>query len=139
VNSRRYFFASGLFLALAGCAGSAAGVTPGINGSTAGVAPLSQSPQGLSTQQSHMKATYSSLHLFGRHSAEDGRHPEANLIDVKGTLYGTTSAGGTYDAGTVFSITPSGKEIVLHSFGATRDGANPMARLLNVNGGYESF
>jgi uncharacterized repeat protein (TIGR03803 family) len=81
-----------------------------------------------------MKATYSSLHLFGRHSAEDGRHPEANLIDVKGTLYGTTSAGGTYDAGTVFSITPSGKEIVLHSFGATRDGANPMARLLNVNG-----
>jgi uncharacterized repeat protein (TIGR03803 family) len=30
--------------------------------------------------------------------------PDANLIDVKGTLYGTTFAGGAYGDGTVFAI-----------------------------------
>lgn len=85
-------------------------------------------------QQSLALQKYSSLHLFGRRSAGDGENPEADLIDVTGTLYGTTVAGGSYDYGTVFSITPGGRETVLHSFGATGDGTSPMARLLNVNG-----
>jgi uncharacterized repeat protein (TIGR03803 family) len=59
----------------------------------------------------------------------------AGLIDVSGTLYGTTTGGGATGEGTVFAITPSGTETVLHSFGATQDdGANPYAGLLNVNG-----
>jgi uncharacterized repeat protein (TIGR03803 family) len=70
--------------------------------------------------------------VFGR-SKGDGTYPQADLIDLKGTLYGTTSAGGASGGGTVFSITPSGKETVLHSFGGP-DGAEPMGRLLNVNG-----
>ena len=38
---------------------------------------------------------------------QDGNFPNAGLIDVNGTLYGTTEYGGTLDYGTVFSINPS--------------------------------
>lgn len=44
------------------------------------------------------------LHSFGNGS--DGATPLAGLIDVKGTLYGTTSAGGTNGNGTIFALTP---------------------------------
>ncbi|HLY03089.1 MAG TPA: choice-of-anchor tandem repeat GloVer-containing protein [Candidatus Cybelea sp.] len=64
----------------------------------------------------------------------DGVEPEAGLLNVDGTLYGTTAGGGTNSRGTVFSITLSGVETVLHSFGASGDGANPEAGLINVNG-----
>jgi uncharacterized repeat protein (TIGR03803 family) len=68
-------------------------------------------------------------------SCKDGAYPIAGLIDVKGTLYGTTNIGGANGDGTVFSITPSGKETVLYSFGAgSYDGENPEAALLDVNG-----
>ncbi|HEY1656259.1 MAG TPA: choice-of-anchor tandem repeat GloVer-containing protein [Candidatus Tumulicola sp.] len=40
----------------------------------------------------------------------DGRSPFGGLVDVNGTLYGTTFGGGKHQAGTVFSISPSGKE-----------------------------
>lgn len=42
----------------------------------------------------------------------DGRHPLAELLDVNGTLYGTTVDGGVRSAnchdgcGTVFALTP---------------------------------
>jgi uncharacterized repeat protein (TIGR03803 family) len=36
----------------------------------------------------------------------DGLYPESDLINVKGTLYGTTLYGGTYGDGAVFSIVP---------------------------------
>jgi uncharacterized repeat protein (TIGR03803 family) len=65
----------------------------------------------------------------------DGAAPLDDLIDVNGTLYGTTGGGGTSNAGTVFSIKPSGKEAVLYSFkGGKTDGAHPWAGLTNVNG-----
>lgn len=35
----------------------------------------------------------------------DGANPYAGLIDVKGTLYGTTQGGGAYGYGTVFALT----------------------------------
>ncbi len=77
------------------------------------------------------------LHSFG--DGSDGRAPAAGLIDVKGSLYGTTAYGGTYDAsddlgGTIFSITPSGAERVLHSFGSGSDGRDPVASLIDVKG-----
>jgi len=34
----------------------------------------------------------------------DGANPAASLLDVDGTLFGTTYYGGTYDQGTLFSI-----------------------------------
>jgi uncharacterized repeat protein (TIGR03803 family) len=55
------------------------------------------------------------LYSFG--TGIDGANPEAGLIaDAKGTLYGTTYYGGAQDRGTVFKITPKGKETVLYSF-----------------------
>jgi uncharacterized repeat protein (TIGR03803 family) len=64
----------------------------------------------------------------------DGDYPNAGLVELNGTLYGTTEFGGTSGYGTIFSITKSGKETVLHSFTGNPDGANPQAALINVNG-----
>ena len=71
------------------------------------------------------------LHSFG--GSYDGGDPQAGLIAVNGTLYGTTAGGGAYGGGTVFSIgTGGGNEHVLHSFGSGSDGAQPLAGLLAV-------
>ena len=71
------------------------------------------------------------LHTF---SAEpDGLFPAAALLDVKGTLYGTTESGGV-GGGTVFSITTAGKETVLYTFPEVADGTAPEAGLIAVNG-----
>jgi uncharacterized repeat protein (TIGR03803 family) len=74
------------------------------------------------------------LHSFGH--GTDGMMPARSLIEVKGKLYGTTGFGGTHglDAGTVFSISTSGKEKVLHNFGPSPDGSRPDASLINVGG-----
>ena len=64
----------------------------------------------------------------------DGLDPQAGLINVNGTLYGTTAAGGTKNFGTIFSLTPSGSEHVVYSFTNSPDGENPRADLINVNG-----
>jgi uncharacterized repeat protein (TIGR03803 family) len=58
----------------------------------------------------------------------DGANPQSNLImDRGGNLYGTTNAGGTHGAGTVFELSKNGRETVLYSFAAGTDGANPVA------------
>jgi uncharacterized repeat protein (TIGR03803 family) len=64
----------------------------------------------------------------------DGASPHASLIVVNGTLYGTTSGGGKLDDGTVYSISTTGTERVLHSFGSGPDGYDPVASLINVKG-----
>jgi uncharacterized repeat protein (TIGR03803 family) len=110
--------------------GAAAALLTGCGGSQI---PLSASPQGLGPQQSLAQQAFHIIHPFGR-SAGDGTRPAADLIDVKGTLYGTTMSGGSNNAGTVFSITTSGQETVLHSFGGPGDGVYPLAALLYVNG-----
>lgn len=70
--------------------------------------------------------------LYRFTGGSDGEYPDAGLIDAKGTLYGTTSAGGASNAGTVFSITASGNETTLHSFAGGADGAVPLAELIDV-------
>jgi uncharacterized repeat protein (TIGR03803 family) len=72
------------------------------------------------------------LHNFG--SGSDGSPPTAGLVNVKGTLYGTTSAGGASNAGTVFSVTTSGTERVLHTFTGEPDGDDPESGLIEVSG-----
>jgi uncharacterized repeat protein (TIGR03803 family) len=68
----------------------------------------------------------------------DGSDPAAGLINVKGTLYGTTAAGGAHAAGTVFALDPqTGAHTVLYSFCSQQnctDGQGPDAGLTNVNG-----
>ncbi|MBV8724320.1 MAG: hypothetical protein JO351_10585 [Candidatus Eremiobacteraeota bacterium] len=87
-----------------------------------------------------LSGTEKVLHSFG-YPISDGRTPQAGLTGVNGTLYGTTQLGGSYrcagygfDCGTVFSITRSGTEQVLHRFGNAKDGGQPQAPLINVKG-----
>ncbi len=64
----------------------------------------------------------------------DGAYPLAGLIfNQKGNLYGTTVGGGAHEYGTVFKLTPAGKESVLYSFCAQNDcadGKEPYAGLV---------
>ena len=64
----------------------------------------------------------------------DGESPAGALIDVNGTLYGTTAGGGAHGTGTVFSITTTGTKTILYSFARGSDGAHPAAGLIDVNG-----
>ncbi len=66
------------------------------------------------------------LHSFGYGS--DGLEPEAALVYSGNALYGTTYEGGAKGVGTVFRMTLSGKETVLHSFSGVaeaKDGGYP--------------
>jgi uncharacterized repeat protein (TIGR03803 family) len=76
--------------------------------------------------------------IYSFKGGSDGANPAAGLEFINGTLYGTTNAGGSSlcggGCGTVFSVTRSGKENVLHSFTGGSDGQNPQARLLNFHG-----
>ncbi len=72
------------------------------------------------------------VHFFRN---RNGSTPEDGVINVGGTLYGTTSQGGAYCCGTVFALNPkTGAFKVIHSFGNSGDGRNPVAGLLNVGG-----
>src|SRR5579859_4710015 len=67
----------------------------------------------------------------------DGSGPQAAMIQGSdGNFYGTTYAGGTNNGGTVFKITPTGVETVLHLFtGGPTDGAHPQAALIQGSDG----
>lgn len=61
----------------------------------------------------------------------DGSFPDAGLVKVGGTFYGTTLDGGEKDDGTIFSITPAGVEALVHSFASgNEDGAFPEAGMI---------
>jgi uncharacterized repeat protein (TIGR03803 family) len=76
--------------------------------------------------------------LYSFNGEADGWDPLSGLVfDSLGNLYGTTFYGGNFGGncggggcGTVFELTPSGQEIVLHSFTGGEDGANPVAGLV---------
>jgi uncharacterized repeat protein (TIGR03803 family) len=69
--------------------------------------------------------------IYNFTGGSDGGNPLAGLTtDAAGNFVGTTSAGGTSGAGTVFKVTAEGKEMVLHSFTGGTDGANPQASLV---------
>jgi len=67
----------------------------------------------------------------------DGANPEAGVIQGSdGNFYGNTLQGGTSNLGTVFELTPSGTETILHAFaGGSSDGANPGANLVQGSDG----
>lgn len=80
-------------------------------------------------------AGYSVLHSFT--NSPDGAIPRAGLIQgADGALYGTTSAGGDYLVGTVFTLQTTGNGFsVLRSFGYLPDGASPQAGLTQGSDG----
>jgi uncharacterized repeat protein (TIGR03803 family) len=73
--------------------------------------------------------------IYSFAAGSDGSGPQAALIQYKGDFYGTTySGGGSNGDGTVFKVTPSGQETVLHAFTGTPDGRFPVASLLAYGG-----
>lgn len=73
------------------------------------------------------------LHFFSCcGTSTDGTFPFARLVRIGNVLFGTTRDGGTSNAGTMFSIRPSGLESVVHNFGGRPDGAQPEAGLIVV-------
>ena len=81
--------------------------------------------------------------LYAFSGTTDGYNPQGGLIEVNGTLYGTTHFGGvTADCdglgcGTVFSITPKGKLKTLYAFTGEHDGTDgcfPEGALLDKDG-----
>jgi uncharacterized repeat protein (TIGR03803 family) len=62
-----------------------------------------------------------------------GPGPIGLVRDAIGSLYGSTDIGGQYRAGTVFKLTPSGAEGILHSFGGENDGNGPSSGGLAID------
>jgi len=93
--------------------------------------------------------TFSTLYSFkGGDGGPDGNLPESSLIlDSAGNLYGTTNAGGAASpcdptqlpgitCGTIYQLTTSGKETVLHSFaGLPGDTGFPTAGVVRDEAG----
>jgi uncharacterized repeat protein (TIGR03803 family) len=80
------------------------------------------------------------LHSFGN-PGYYGPYAGVIYVAANDMFYGTTLDGGTgtcgtsgLGCGTVFSVTPSGKETVLHSFQGGQDGHFPTGSLLYSNG-----
>jgi len=82
---------------------------------------------------------------------DDGANPNGNLVQVGGAIYGTTTTGGHYSDGTLYSLSVAGDVSVLssavtvkpiHPFGMplplsqNADGINPWAGLFLGNDGY---
>ena len=85
---------------------------------------------------------FTNLYIFSSGSGtlnlknNDGAEPEAGLVLISNTLYGTTERGGASGSGSVFALHPDGTDFTnLHSFSGTAsvatnsDGADPQAGL----------
>lgn len=77
--------------------------------------------------------TKTMLHSFGLDADGITPYRSVMIFDNAGNLYGTTYFGGTYNAGTVFELTPSGSgwtESVLYNFTGNGDGRFPYSGLI---------
>jgi uncharacterized repeat protein (TIGR03803 family) len=83
-------------------------------------------------------ASVNSLYSF--EGGADGAYPDATPIYVKRQLFGTTTLGGNggcrelHGCGTVYKLSSSGQEHVLHAFTSGNDGAAPSASMIDVRG-----
>jgi uncharacterized repeat protein (TIGR03803 family) len=83
------------------------------------------------------KGKLTTLYTFCRQTdCSDGSSPWAGLLQVTdGNFYGTTSAGGDSNQGTVFKITPTGELTTLYTFctgGNCSDGYEPVSPLIQA-------
>ncbi len=74
--------------------------------------------------------------LYSFFGEGDGAFPQAALVLVGKTLFGTTLfGGGPFQQGTVFSVNlETGVENIVHSFTGGADGGYPTAALVPING-----
>ena len=86
------------------------------------------------------RGTMSTVYSFcPQNNCPDGGDPDAGLVQATdGNLYGTTVAGGAYNAGTIFKITLGGMLTTLYSFCSQSDcsdGEQPIAGLVQATDG----
>jgi uncharacterized repeat protein (TIGR03803 family) len=67
---------------------------------------------------------------------DDGDMPSSLMIAGDGNLYGTTSRGGVSGLGTIFRVTPAGRESVLYSFTGGFNGTGPTSLILASDGNF---
>jgi len=83
-------------------------------------------------------AAFSIVHSFQGTAQGDGAGPYGSLMYDGRYLYGTTSAGGTYDKGTVFRVLPvpmgaAATPSIVYHFGARADdGIKPIDNVIKV-------
>lgn len=81
---------------------------------------------------------YSVIYSFQPGGSGDGANPHGTLVfDKSGNMYGTTLNGGSYNAGSVFQLTPSNggwSESVIYTFNG-QIGSNPYAGVILDNNG----
>jgi uncharacterized repeat protein (TIGR03803 family) len=78
--------------------------------------------------------TFSVIHDFT--GGADGANPlNGLLLNSKGLMYGTASAGGAYNSGLVYKVGPKGRETVVYNFKGGADGANPESFLIQDKAG----
>jgi uncharacterized repeat protein (TIGR03803 family) len=81
-----------------------------------------------------LAATYKRVYNFTGNA--DGGDPATRLtFDGAGNAYGTSAAGGDFDFGTVFMLSPSGQQTVLYSFTGGGDGLDPHGEVTIDNAG----
>jgi uncharacterized repeat protein (TIGR03803 family) len=142
-NFRGFFGIFFMSVALTACGGGGGGgaLTPSTGLSAA------RTLAGGAVAKGH--SGYQLLYVFK--GTPDGATPFSNVVAVNGKLYGTTLNGSTnycsascggnlcyLGCGTVFSVTPSGKEHVVYNFqgdfNSAHDGSWPFDSLIAING-----
>ncbi len=75
--------------------------------------------------------------VYSFKGSPDGAAPVAALLAFHGKLYGATSLGGlscqSIGCGTLFRVSPTGNEEILHQFNGT-DGFDPLGQLAKMGG-----
>ncbi len=127
------------FCAQAGCADGInpyAGLIQGTDGNLYGTTSGGGQFRGGTVFKMTLDGTFTSLYSFcTQANCADGGYPEAALIQgTDGNFYGTTWAGGTDGAGTVFQITSMGKLTTIGNFNM-QNGSDPVAGLLQATNG----
>jgi uncharacterized repeat protein (TIGR03803 family) len=107
----------------------------------AGLRAITPDPSQFGTGNSVHAQTTDYKVLYSFKGGIYGSSPESRLLDVDGTLYGTTFSGGNlhclsaYGCGLIFKASEIGAVRILHRFaGAPHDGSYPFAGLIEVNG-----
>jgi|HubBroStandDraft_4_1064222.scaffolds.fasta_scaffold00006_144 uncharacterized repeat protein (TIGR03803 family) len=112
-------------------AAAASALLAGCGASQPSIGAFGAIPNGIRT----MSKSYEVLHRFAVKGGNPSAEPFAGLLDVNGTLYGTTSgkSTGNDECGTVFSLSTAGVHKTLYRFHGP-DGCIPRSALIDVNG-----